>query len=62
MTVQSMTTVVGVIAVVTVVAAFGTGTGVTARQAESVWDGIYTEAQAARRSTSRRAPSAMGPT
>lgn len=45
MTVQSSTTVVGL---VTVVAVFGAGTGLAAPQAQSVWDGIYTEEQAQR--------------
>ena len=48
MTVKSLTTVVGGGAVVMVVAVYGAGTGVAARQAQSVWDGVYTAEQAQR--------------
>ena len=39
---------VGVVAVLTVIAVCGAGTGVAARQTRSVWDGIYTAEQAQR--------------
>ena len=48
MTVQSMARVVGVGAVVMALAVCGAGTEVVARQARSVWDGIYTAEQAQR--------------
>ena len=48
MTVQSMARVVGAGAVVMALAVCGAGTGVAARQAQSVWDGIYTAEQAQR--------------
>ena len=41
-------TVAGGITVVLVVAVCGVGTGVAARQAQSVWDGVYTVEQAQR--------------
>ena len=41
-------TVAGGITVVLVVAVCGVGTGVAARQAPSVWDGVYTAEQAQR--------------
>ena len=48
MTVTSLTTVVGGVTVAMVIAVGGAGTGVAARQAQSVWDGVYTAAQARR--------------
>ena len=46
MTLTSLTTVVGGVAVA--ISVYGVGTGVAARQARSVWDGVYTAAQARR--------------
>ena len=48
MRVKSWMTVAGGITVVLVVAVCGVGTGVAARQAQSVWDGVYTAEQAQR--------------
>ena len=48
MTVTALTTMVGSGLVVMGVAVYGTGTGVSARQAQSVWDGVYTAEQAQR--------------
>ena len=48
MTVTALTTMVGSGLVVMGVAVYGTGTGVSARQAPSVWDGVYTAEQAQR--------------
>lgn len=48
MTVTALTTMVGSGLVVMGVAVCGTGTGVSARQAQSVWDGVYTAEQAQR--------------
>ena len=64
MTVRSKTATVGVIAVVTAMAVVGAGSGIAARQARSVWDGIYTGEQARRGapSTSSGAPSATART
>ena len=48
MTEQSRARVVGAGAVVMALAVCGAGTGVAARQAQSVWDGVYTAEQAKR--------------
>ena len=48
MSVGASTTVVGGVVVALVIAVCGAGTGVAARQASSVWEGVYTAAQARR--------------
>ncbi len=48
MTVKSLSTAIGAGAVVGILALCGAGTGVAARQARSVWDGVYTLEQAQR--------------
>ena len=48
MTMKSLTTVVGGVAVAMAISVYGAGTGVAARQAPSVWDGVYTAEQARR--------------
>ena len=48
MTVKSLATVAGGGVIVMVLAVCGAGTEVSARQAQSVWDGVYTAEQAQR--------------
>ena len=51
MTETSLTTVVAGVAGAMVICVYGAGSGVAARQARSVWDGVYTAEQARRGET-----------